>query len=127
MEYLAKKPKQKNKLGSEKQNNYYVNQFHANVPFLCLLKTAGTLLFCPCVLWVNKGNIGLKWVFNLAREIVSIRTNATLIDGINVQNITLASAINSNVINGITIFISEKFKGLWEWYFKSDIVELEFE
>ena len=56
---------------TEKQNNYYVvNQFQANVPFLQPLKTAETLLFSRCVLGVNKGNIGLKWVDNPGREII---------------------------------------------------------
>ena len=65
---------------------------------------------------VKKGNIGLKWVDNSGREIISIRNNATLIYG-----------TNYNVINGITIFISEKFKGLCKWYFESDIAEFEFD
>ena len=72
---------------------------------------AETLLFFRCVHGVNKGNIGLKWVDNSGREIISIRNNATLIYGINGQNTTLASASNNNVINGVTIFISDKFKG----------------
>ena len=75
---------------------------------------------------VKKGNIGLKWVDNSGREIISIQNNATLIYGINGQNTTSTSASN-NVINGVTIFISEKFKGLCEWYFKSDIAEFEFD
>ena len=54
----------------EKQNYYVVNQFQANVPFLHPLKTAETLLFSRCVLGVNKGNIGLKWVDNPGREII---------------------------------------------------------
>ena len=111
---------------TEKQNNYYVvNQFQANVPFLHPLKTAETLLFFRCVLGVKKGNIGLKWVDNSGREIISIRNNATLIYGINGQNTTSTSASNNNVINGVTIFISEKFKGSCEWYFKSDIAEFQ--
>ena len=102
---------------TEKQNNYYVvNQFQANVPFLHPLKTAETLLFFRFVLGIKKGNIGLKWVDNSGREIISIRNNATLIYG-----------TNYNVINGITIFISEKFKGLCKWYFESDIAEFEFD
>ena len=60
--------------------------------------------------WVKKGNIGLKWVDNSGREIISIRNNTTLIYGINVQNTTSTSASNDNVINGVTIFISEKFR-----------------
>ena len=97
---------------TEKQTNYHVvNQFQANVPFPHPLKT--TLMFFRCVLVVKKGNIGLKWVDNLDREIISIRNNATLIYGINGQNTTLTSA-STNVINGVTIFISEKFKGLCE-------------
>ena len=89
---------------TEKQTNYYVvNQFQANVPFRHPLKTVETLMFFRCVLGVKKGNIGLKWVDNSGREIISIRNNATLIYG-----------TNYNVINGITIFISEKFKGLCE-------------
>ena len=63
--------------------------------------------------WVKKGNIGLKWVDDSGREIISIRNNTTLIYGINGQNTTSTSASN-NVINGVTIFISEKFKGLSE-------------
>ena len=59
---------------------------------------------------VKKGNIGLKWVDNSGREIISIQNNATLIYGINGQNTTSTSASNNNVINGVTIFISEKFK-----------------
>ena len=110
---------------TEKQTNYHVvNQFQANVPFRHPLKT--TLMFFRYVLVVKKGNIGLKWIDNLDREIISIRNNATLIYGINGQNTTLTSASN-NVINGVTIFISEKFKGLCEWYFKSDIAEFEFD
>ena len=113
---------------TEKQNNYHViNQFQANVPFLDPLKTAETLLFFRCVLGVKKGNIGLKWIDNSGREIISIQNNATLIYGINGQNTTSTSASNNNVINGVTIFISEKFKGSCEWYFKSDIAEFEFD
>ena len=113
---------------TEKQNNQYVfSQFQANVPFLHPLKTAETLLFFQCVLGVKKGNIGLKWVDNSFREIISIQNNATSIYGINVQNTTSTSASNNNIINGVTIFISEKFKGSCESYFKSDIVELEFD
>ena len=113
---------------TEKQNNYYVvNQFQANVPFLHPLKTAETLLFFRCVLGVKKGNIGLKWVDNSFKEIISIRNNATLIYDINVQNTTLTSASNNNVINGVTTFIFEKFNGSCEWYFKSDIAEFEFD
>ena len=68
---------------TEKQTNYYVvNQFQANVPFRHPLKTAETLMFFRCVLGVKKGNIGLKWVDNSGREILSIRNNATLIYGI---------------------------------------------
>ena len=97
---------------TEKQTNYYVvNQFQANVPFRHPLKTVETLIFFRCVLEVKKGSIGLKWVDNSGREIISIRNNATLIYGINGQNTTSTSASN-NVINGVTIFISEKFKGL---------------
>ena len=113
---------------TEKQTNYYVvNQFQANVSFLHPLKTAETLLFFRCDLGVKKENIVLKWVDNSGREIISIRNNATLIYGINVQSTTSTSASNNNVINGVTIFISEKFKGLCEWYFKSDIAEFEFD
>ena len=43
--YLAKKNKAKNKMGTEKQNNYVVNQFQANVLFLHPLKMAETVLF----------------------------------------------------------------------------------
>ena len=64
---------------------------------------------------------------NSGREIISTRNNATLIYGINAQNTTLTKVSNNNVINGVTIFISKKFKGSCEWYFKSDIVELEFD
>ena len=104
--------KAKSKMETEKQSNYYVvNQFQANVPFLHPLKTAETLLFFRCVLGVKKGNIGLKWIDNSGREIISIQNNATLIYGINGQNTTSTSASN-NVINRVTIFISEKFKGL---------------
>ena len=100
---------------TEKQNNcYVVNQFQANVPFLHPLKTAETLLFFRCVLRVRKANNDLKWVDNSGREIISIRNNATLIYGINGQNTTSTSASNNNVINGVTIFISEKFKGSCE-------------
>ena len=76
---------------------------------------------------VKKGNIGPKWVDNSGREIISIQNNATLIYGINGQNTTSTSASNNNVINGVTIFISEKFKGSREWYFKSDIAEFQFD
>ena len=58
---------------------------------------------------------------------ISIRNNAALIYGTNVQNTTSTSATNDNVINGVTILISEKFKGSCEWYFKSDIAEFEFD
>ena len=113
---------------TEKQTNYYVvNQFQANVPFRHPLKTAETLMFFRCVLGVKKGNIGLKWVDNSGREILSIRNNATLIYGINWQKRISTSANNNNVINRVTIFISEKFKGSCEWYFKSDIAKLEFD
>ena len=96
---------------TEKQSNcYVVNQFQANVPFRHPLKTVETLLF-RCGLGVKKGNIGLKWVDNSGRAIISIRNKTTLIYGINEQNTTSTSASN-NVINGVTIFISEKFKGL---------------
>ena len=71
---------EKNKMETEKQNNYYVaNQFQANVPFLHPLKTAETLLFFRSVLGVKKGNIGLKCVDNSFREIINVRNNATLI------------------------------------------------
>ena len=74
---------------TEKQNNYCVlNQYQANVPFLHPLKMAETLLLFRCVLGVKKGNIGLKWVDNSFREIISMRNNATLIYGINVQDTT---------------------------------------
>ena len=97
------------------QNNYsVVNQFQANVPFLHPLKTAETLLFFRFVLGVKKEDIDLKWVDNSGREIISIRNNATLIYGINAQNTTSTKASNNNVINGVTIFISEKFKGSCE-------------
>ena len=76
---------------------------------------------------VKKGNIGLKRVDNWGRKIISIQNNATLIDGINRQNTTSTSASNNNVINVITIFISEKFKGSCQWYFKSDIAEFQFD
>ena len=112
---------------TEKQNYYVVNQFQANVPFLHPLKTAETLLFFRFVPGVKKGNIGLKWVDNSGREILSIRNNATLIYGINWQKRTSTSANNNNVINRVTIFISEKFKGSCEWYFKSDTAEFEFD
>ena len=119
---------------TEKQTNYYVvNQFQANVPFRHPLKTVETLIFFRCVLEVKKGSIGLKWVDNSGREIISIRNNATLIYGINAQNTTSTSASN-NVINGVTIFISEKFKGLqvilsikycriWIWSRKKNKIE----
>ena len=91
------------------------------------MKTAETLLFFRCVLEVKKGNIGLKWVDNSGRETKSIRNRATLIYGINAKNTTSTSASNNNVIDGVTIFISEKFKGSCESYFKSDIAEFEFD
>ena len=113
---------------TEKQINYYIlNQFQANVPFLHPLKTAETFLFFRCVLGVKKGNIGLKWVDNSGKEIISIRNNATLVYGINGQSATSASASNNNVINHFTIFISEKFKGSCQWYFKLNIAEFEFD
>ena len=94
-----------------KQTNYYVvNQFQANVPFLHLLKTAETLFFFRCDLGVKKENILLKWVDNSGRETISIRNNGTLIYGINRQNTISTSASNNNVINGVTIFLFEKFK-----------------
>ena len=68
-----------------------------------------------CILGVKKGNIDLKWVDNSGREIISIRNKATLIYSINGQNTTSTSASNNNVINGVTIFISEKFKVSCEW------------
>ena len=111
---------------TEKQNYYVVNQFQANVPFLHPLKTAETLLFFRFVLGVKKGNIGLKWVDNSGREILSIRNNATLIYGTDGQKRTSTSANNNNVINRVTIFISEKFKGSCQCFFKSDIAEFEF-
>ena len=51
---------------------------------------------------------------NSGREIISIQNNATLIYGINGQNTTWTSDSNNNVINGVTIFISEKFEGSCE-------------
>ena len=99
---------------TEKQTNYYVvNQFQANILFRNPLKTAETLMFFRCVLGVKKGNIGLKWVDNSGREIISIRNNAALIYGINGQNTTSTRASNS-LVNGVAIFNSEKFKGLCE-------------
>ena len=96
---------------TEKQTNYYVvNQFQTNVLFWHPLKTA-EILFFRCVLGAKKGSIGLKWVDNSGREIICIQNNATLIYGINGQKATSTSASN-NVINGATIFILEKFKGL---------------
>ena len=113
---------------TKKQNNYSaVNQFQANVPFLHPFKTAETLLFFWCVIRVKKGKIGLKWVDNSGRETISMRNSARLIDGLNAQNTTSTSASNNNVINSVTIFFSEKFKGLCEWYFKSDVAESEFD
>ena len=113
---------------TKKQNNYSaVNQFQANVPFLHPFKTAETLLFFWCVIRVKKGNIGLKWVDNSGRETISMRNSARLIDGLNAQNTTSTSASNNNVINSVTIFISKKFKGSCERYFKSDIAEFEFD
>ena len=109
---------------TEKQTNYYVvNQFQTNVHFWHPLKTA-EILFFRCVLGVKKGSIGLKWVDNSGREIICIQNNATLIYSINGQKITSRSASN-NVTNSATIFIPAKFKGLWEWYFKSNIAEFE--
>ena len=70
-------------------------------------------MFFQYVLGVKKGNVGLKWVHNSGREIISTRNNTTLTYGINGQNTSSASASN-NVINVVTIFISEKLKGLWE-------------
>ena len=113
---------------TEKQNNYSVaNQFQTIVHFLHPLKMTETLLFIWYVLGVKKGNIGLKRVDNSGKEIISIRNKATLIYGINAQNTTSTSASNNNVINGVTIFISEKIKGSCEWYFRSDIAEFEFD
>ena len=113
---------------TEKQNNYHViNQFQANVPFLDPLKTAETLLFFRCVLGVKKGNIGLKWIDSSDREMISIWNNTTLIYGINRQKTTLTSASNNNITDGVTIFSSDKFNGSCEWYFKSDIAELQFD
>ena len=113
---------------TEKQTNYYVvTQFQANVPFRHPLKTAKTLMFFRCVLGVKKGNIGLKQVDNSGRGIINIRNNATLIYDINGQNTTSTSASNNNVINGVTIFISEKFKGSCECYFKLEIAAFEFD
>ena len=91
---------------TEKKTNYYVgNQFQANVPFQHPLKTAKTLMFLQCVLGVKKGNIGLKWVDKSG--IISTRNNTTLTYGTNGQNTSSLSASN-NVINVLTIFISEK-------------------
>ena len=74
---------------TEKQNNYCVlNQNQTNVPFLHPLKMAETLLLFPFVLGVKKESIGLKWVDNSFREIISIRNKATSIYGINVQDTT---------------------------------------
>ena len=70
---LSKKNKAKSKTETVKQTNYYVaNQFQANVPFLHPLKMAEALLFFRFVLGVKKGNIGLKWVDNSDREIISM-------------------------------------------------------
>ena len=95
---------------TEKQTNYYVvNQFQANVPFRHPLKTVETLMFFRCVLGVKKGNIGIKWVDNSGREIISIGNNGTLIYVINGQNTTSTSATN-NVINGVTISFPRNLK-----------------
>ena len=113
---------------TEKQTQHYVvNQFQANVSFLRPLKTGETLLFFRCILRVKKGNISLKWADNSGREVISIRNNAALIYGINGQNTTSTSTSNNNVINRVTIFISEKIYGSCQWYFKSDIAEFEFD
>ena len=113
---------------TEKQTNYYVvNQFQANVPFQHPLKTAETLMFFSMCPWAKERKHWPKWVDNSGREIIGIRENATLIYGINGQNTTSASASNKNLINGVTIFISQKFKGSCEWHFKSDIAEFEFD
>ena len=113
---------------TEKQTNYYVvNQFQANVPFLHPWKAVEILFFFRCVLGVKKGNIGQKWVDNSDRKIISIRNNAALVYGINGQNTTSTSPSNNNVINRVTILISEKFKGSCQRYFKSDIAEFEFD
>ena len=69
---------------TEKQNYYVVNHFQANILFLHPLKTAEALLFFRFVLR-KKGNIRLKWVDNLGKQIISIRNNATLIYGLNAQ------------------------------------------
>ena len=76
---------------------------------------------------VKKENIGLKWVDNSGRGIIIIQNNAALIYGINRQNTNSIRASNNIVINGVTIFISEKFKGSCEWYFKSDIAGFQFD
>ena len=123
---LSEKTKQKWKCKQKSiSTTTLLTNFQANVLFLHPLKTAETLLFFWCVLGITKGNIGVKWVDNSGSEIISIQNNATLIYGINRQNTTSTSASNNNVINGVTIFISEKFKGSCEWYFKSDIAEFE--
>ena len=121
---LSKKIKQKI---TWKQKSKTTTMLITNFRQMFLFYTPWTLLFFRCVLGVKKGNIGLKWIDNSGREIISIRNNATLIYGINVQSTTSTSASNNNVINGVTIFISEKLEGLCEWYFKSDIAEFEFD
>ena len=93
-----------------------------------MLLTNSRQMFLFCTPWkrIKKGNIGRNWVDNSGREIISIQNNATIY-GINGQNTTSTSASNNNVINGVTIFISEKFKSSWEWHFKSDIAEFQFD
>ena len=113
---LSEKTKQKWKCKQKSiSTTTLLTNFQANVLFLHPLKTAETLLFFWCVLGITKGNIGVKWVDNSGSEIISIQNNATLIYGINRQNTTSTSASNNNVINGVTIFISEKFKVSCEW------------
>ena len=123
---LSEKTKQKAKWKQKsKPTTMLLTNFRQMFLFDTPWKRQKSSCFFRCVLGVKKGNIGLKWVDNSGMEI-SIRNNATLIYGINGQNTTSTSASN-NVINGVTIFISEKFKGLYEWNFKSDIAESEFD
>ena len=99
---LSEKTKQKAKW---KQKSKPTTMLLTNFRQMFLLD----IMFFRCVLGVKKGNIGIKWVDNSGREIISIGNNGTLIYGINGQNTTSTSATN-NVINGVTISFPRNLK-----------------
>ena len=80
---LSEKTKQKAKWKQKsKPTTMLLTNFRQMFLFDTPWKRQKPSCFFRCVLGVKKGNIGLKWVDNSGREILSIRNNATLIYGI---------------------------------------------